>query len=85
MKRTCARCGSEMPFFSTKEIVRLTGRFAWASTIVFVVSLLFSGTLWFVIPATLVAVAWAERRSRAKSANLCRKCCEQEQVNNNMN
>jgi len=74
-----------MPFFSMKEVVRLTGRFAWASVIVFVVSLFFSGNLWFVILATLVAVAWAERRYHVKGTNLCQKCCEQEQVNNSSN
>lgn len=85
MKRVCVRCGSEMLFFSTNEVVRLTGRFAWAGALVFVVSLFFSGNLWFVVPATIMAVAWAGRGFRAKDTNLCQKCCEQEQVNNSSN
>ena len=84
MKRVCVRCGQEMPLVSTNEVVRLTGRFAWAGAVVFVVSLFFSGNLWFVVPATLVAVAWAGRGSRAKDTVLCRKCCEQGQVNSNV-
>ena len=84
MKRICVRCGQEMPFVSTNEVVRLTGRFAWAGAVVFVVSLFSSGNLWFVVPATLVAVAGVGRGSRVKDTILCRKCCEQEQGNNNV-
>jgi len=66
-----------MSFYSTKDVVRLTGRFVWGCALAFVLSLFVSGSLVFVIPAVIVAVAWAERGARAKGADLCQKCREQ--------
>ena len=80
MERTCKRCGKSMPFFSTEETLRLTGRFVWAGAAVSVASLFCSGALWFVIPATVVAVAWAERKTRAEESSLCQHCKSQDKT-----